>query len=266
MCHSNIFPTFNEFSTILLYRYTSNLGDTVNHSGYYEKLLGKGLADNKWHQVDVKRIGNKMDLRVDIDRVTFELPGKLTTLDLDGKIYIAGIDEEGKVAFRRQREQYPFVFFAGCLEDAVINRINVLQKAKNKTHGAVVHGNEVYGCKEETGYRPITFLTSASFLLVHVAELNTFNFSFKFLRLLNLPSRLHKVLLNHILAIIPNRKHSRLGAHIPQVRPIKLITNLRHGLQVNIPGLGDFFRVNLQNVQSRRLVWQSNLNFSIQSS
>lgn len=180
MCHSNIFPTFNEFSTILLYRYTSNLGDTVNHSGYYEKLLGKGLADNKWHQVDVKRIGNKMDLRVDIDRVTFELPGKLTTLDLDGKIYIAGIDEEGKVAFRRQREQYPFVFFAGCLEDAVINRINVLQKAKNKTHGAVVHGNEVYGCKEETGYRPITFLTSASFLLVHVAELNTFNFSFKF--------------------------------------------------------------------------------------
>ena len=121
-----------------------------------------------------------MDLRVDIDRVTFELPGKFTTLDLDGNIYIAGVDEEGKRAFRRQRKQCPFVSFAGCLEDAVINRLNVLEKARNKTSEAAVHGNEAYSCKQETDYNPITFQTAESYLLVQAPELDTFNFSFRF--------------------------------------------------------------------------------------
>ena len=46
------------------------------------------------------------------------------------------------------------------------------------------------------------------------------------LRLANLPGRLRQVLLLHVLALVPDSEHARLGDHVPQVSAIEAVGEL----------------------------------------
>ena len=47
-----------------------------------------------------------------------------------------------------------------------------------------------------------------------------------FLRLAHLPGRLRQVLLLHVFTFVPDRKHARLGDHVPQVGAVEAVGEL----------------------------------------
>ena len=61
-----------------------------------------------------------------------------------------------------------------------------------------------------------------------------------------------------------NTANSRLRNHIPQVRPVKLVTHLHHALIVNLPLRLHAAGVDLQNLKPPHLVRQRNLNLAVQ--
>ena len=50
------------------------------------------LNDGSWHQIDIVRNGKEGTVKVDGDDVKFETPGRDDKLEVDGPLYIGGID------------------------------------------------------------------------------------------------------------------------------------------------------------------------------
>ena len=50
------------------------------------------LNDGAWHQIDIVRDGKTGSLKVDGDEVEFETPGRDDKLEVDGPLYVGGID------------------------------------------------------------------------------------------------------------------------------------------------------------------------------
>ena len=161
-------------------RYTSDLGSLRNNSGFHEVLVGDHLADNQWHQVEVRRAGMMVEVMVDRKKKTVKAPGKYSKLDIDNKIYVAGIDTVGETSALRKKRHIKFEPFEGCLEDVTFNDVNILQLTYEKNSSTMAYGNVAYTCTEESSYNPVTFPTPHAYVMVIAPERNTTDYGFKF--------------------------------------------------------------------------------------
>lgn len=163
------------------FRYTANFGTHANISGYHQKVFGANLADNQWHQVDLKRAGKRTLVQVDNKDETFNASGSYDILDLEDRIYIGGADD---AAFKQAQTLYqrktPFVNFEGCFDEVFFNRWMFGQLTKNHDGNITVKGNATIGCPS-THYSPITFKHPESYVIVPTSPyINSLSFSFQF--------------------------------------------------------------------------------------
>jgi len=89
---------------------------------------------------------------------------------------------------------------------------------------------------------------------------------FELLHPRDLPDGLEQVLLDDVVALDADGEHAGLRAHVAQVSAVEPVGQLHHGLVVDVAVLGDAAGVNLENLESRRLVWQRDLDLSVESS
>ena len=90
-------------------------------------------------------------------------------------------------------------------------------------------------------------------------------FRLQLLVVLDLPPRLHKVLLDAVVPIFPDREHTCLGTHVSQIRSIKLLADLGESLEVDVALCCNRLGVDLQNLLPGCLVGQRDFHFPVQS-
>lgn len=164
-----------------MYRYSGNLGSYANISGFHEYYIGNHLADNLWHQVEITRQGKNLLIKLDLTKIPRVIRGKYATLELDNKIYVAGIDQEGEARARKMyQRKLPFPKFEGCLEDIILNRENFATLAKKRDPNITIFGNVSSGCRM-TRYLPLRFHEPQSHIVISTAPYSdVLTFSFKF--------------------------------------------------------------------------------------
>lgn len=84
--------------------------------------------------------------------------------------------------------------------------------------------------------------------------------------ILDLPARLHKVLLNTVVPVFANGEHTGLSAHVSQVSAIELLANLSQSLEINVSLCCNGFRMDFQDFLTSCFIRQWNLDLSVESS
>ncbi|XP_032218454.2 contactin-associated protein like 5-3 isoform X2 [Nematostella vectensis] len=142
--------------------------------------MGSHLADNEWHQVELRRTGLNILLILDVTRKSKVAPGSYNTLELDNRIYIAGVDHVGmRDARMRHGRNVPFTQFEGCLQDVIVNGKNLLKMARNHDISTQIHGPASFTCPRPL-YTPITFTNPKSHILLSVSLSSALRVSFRF--------------------------------------------------------------------------------------
>lgn len=105
--------------------------------------------------------------------------------------------------------------------------------------------------------------------------------------LLQFPCALDEVFLGHIVALVPgngskatvsylwvvarrwcnspNRKHARLGAHVPQIGTVEALRELDDRVVVDLSGLADRSGVDLEDLGARDFVRERDLDLAVDS-
>eukprot|EP00047_Mylnosiga_fluctuans_P002620 m.225234 g.225234 ORF g.225234 m.225234 type:complete len:387 (+) comp11232_c0_seq1:43-1203(+) len=85
------------------------------------------------------------------------------------------------------------------------------------------------------------------------------------LHLDDLAHGLHEILIHDVIALGPDRKHARFRANIAQISAVEAIRQLCDRLVVDLAGLGNGSRVDLEDVQAGLLVRQRDLDLAVQT-
>ena len=147
-----------------------------------EHFFGKDLADNVWHQVDIKKESNTtLTLYIDIDTYLIDVPGFYTKRFTHQTFYLGGVDASKIQPSYPPLRKHPLVSFEGCLQNDYV-KVNGLKLLDFVRRGnATVHGRHITHCNiTPDGYHPITFLKPESFIKVFVLTKTTAKYSFKF--------------------------------------------------------------------------------------
>lgn len=146
-----------------------------------ESFYGEDLADNEWHQIDIKKGSNStLTLYIDVDTYSIDVPGFYTKRFTHQTFYLGGVDAS------KIQPSYPLlrkdpVSFEGCLDNdyVTVNGLMLLDLARRGN--ATVHGRQISRCNiTPEGYHPITFVKPESFIKVVVPTMSTAKYSFKF--------------------------------------------------------------------------------------
>ncbi|PAA60041.1 hypothetical protein BOX15_Mlig001539g1 [Macrostomum lignano] len=106
-------------------RISINLGRTPSLSGLNEIFAGSMLDDGLWHDVLIVREQRMLNVSVDRVKVWLELQTEYVHLNLNGKLYLGGID-----VFTNKQGILVRNNFTGCIENVWINGLNLIRDAR----------------------------------------------------------------------------------------------------------------------------------------
>ncbi|PAA67861.1 hypothetical protein BOX15_Mlig032672g1 [Macrostomum lignano] len=106
-------------------RISINLGRTPSLSGVNEVFAGSLLDDNMWHDVLIVREQRMFNISVDRVKVWLELQTEYMHLNLNGAIYLGGMD-----VFTNKPGLLVRKNFTGCLENVWLNGLNLIRDAR----------------------------------------------------------------------------------------------------------------------------------------
>merc|ERR1719240_2218603 len=89
--------------------------------------------------------------------------------------------------------------------------------------------------------------------------------AFQLLHICYFTHSFHEILLNCIITICTDRKHSCLGAYIPHVSSVEALGQLADSLTIDFAVLRDVFHMDLDNVNTSLFIRQGNLDLAIQT-
>ena len=147
-------------------------------TGYF----GTNLADNRSHQVQIKRANKTaLTLYVDVDTYFIVVPDFYSRRFAHQTFYLGGVDVHKVQATHWFLRESHFAPFEGCLENehVSINDLKLLDLAW-KRNETVSGKGLVSGCNiTPEGYRPVAFRKPESFVKVNAPNNNTAVYSFK---------------------------------------------------------------------------------------
>lgn len=158
-----LFPNNFHPTSIFHDSYSADLGSIGEESGYHQVIVGKNVADNKWHDVVIIQNGKKVTVMLDKETKSMVAPGPFHRLDLDIMLYVGGID---RIEQRKLRVWTPETKnYKGCLANVMFRSRDILHSAKFNLLNTKTRGHVPFQCISQS-YAPMSFADSNSKILL----------------------------------------------------------------------------------------------------
>ena len=126
-------------------------------------LIGKKLDDNIWHTVNILKIKQLVQIKLDDKFIkTVLVPGVSTQLKLNKELYIGGVDVN---MLPDTLKTLYLINFRGCIKSVEVDKRKPIESLKHKNGRAVIHGQISLSCKTAQ-FQPVRFPTPKSKLEV----------------------------------------------------------------------------------------------------
>lgn len=140
------------------------------------------LADNSWHQVQIKRINSTtLNLYIGFSTNHIDVSGLYSRRYAHQTFFLGGVGNSYGQSIHPRFRTIPFLRFEGCLENDFVrvDGLRLLDLAKRGI--ATIHGKKIFHCNAPPGgYSPFTFPKPESFIKITAHKNNTAKYSFKF--------------------------------------------------------------------------------------
>nr|QKY88634.1 neurexin 4-like [Tetracapsuloides bryosalmonae] len=205
---------------------------------YHDSYVGRGLANNRAHQIELFVSPNDVTLVVDrgsYDEDAVFLPKSITKSIIINKIFVGG---HPLVEYISDKRSLARAHFQGCIDHAIFSDIDLLQSQ--------IYINVENRCHLITHY-PITFKNEDSYFMVNRAPYKQgLNISFDFITYVNSTTIIYEKIESNVLNISLQSGYLSVAMYVDSLKvtelfhPMPYLNNASwHKINVRIPGRYD---------------------------